>query len=107
MKVLLPELAAEPTSPEQVQYTPERLQALADTALAHEEKGFGSDKEAYAHTQEAVKLYPDSPVTHYYRGEVLLGPVHSAEAKAEYQKAVELGDDATVAAAKKRIEQFR
>jgi len=107
LKVLLPELAAEPTSPEQVQYTPERLQALANTALAHEEAGFGSEKEAYAHTQEAVKLYPDSAVTHYYRGEVISGPVHSAEAKAEYQKALDLGDDATVAAAKERMSVLR
>ena len=107
LKVLLPELAAEPASPEQVAYTPERLQALADTALAHEEQGPDNIKAAQAHTQEAVKLYPDSAVTHYYRGESLLEPIHSAEAKAEYQKAVELGDDRTVAAAKERLTPSR
>jgi len=107
LKVLLPEVTAAPNLPTQVQYTPEHLQALADTALAHEEAGFGSEKEAYAHTQEAVKLYPDSAVTHYYRGEVISGPVHSAEAKTEYQKALDLGDDATVAAAKERMSVLR
>ncbi len=101
LKVLLPELALEPTSPEQVPYTPERLQALADTALAYEEKGFGISKEAIAHMQEAVTLYPDSAVTHYYLGEAF--PSRSTEQKVAYQKAAELGDEATVAAAKERL----
>jgi tetratricopeptide (TPR) repeat protein len=105
LKVLLPELAVEPTSPAQVQYTPERLQALADTVLSHEERGFGSDKEAMAHMQEAVKLYPDSAVTYYYLGEAF--PSRTPEQKAAYQKAVELGDEATVAAAKERLAVFR
>jgi len=101
VKVLLPELAAAPTSPEQVQYTPERLQALADSLLAYEQQGFWSDKEVLAHAQEAAKLYPDSGVTHYYLGEVL--PPSNPGQKAAYKKAVEMGDDATVAAAKERL----
>jgi tetratricopeptide (TPR) repeat protein len=105
LKVLLPELAAEPTSPEQVPYTPERLQALADTALAHGEMGFGSLKEATAHMKEAVKLYPDSAVAHYYLGEVL--PSRTPEQKAAYQKAAELGDERTAAAAKERLAVLR
>jgi tetratricopeptide (TPR) repeat protein len=88
-----------------VQYTPEHLQALADTALAHEEKGFGLNKEAIAHMNEAVKLYPDSAVTHYYLGEAF--PSRTPEQKAAYQKAAELGDDRTVAAAKERLIPFR
>ncbi len=107
VKVLLPEIIVGEASAEQIPYTLERLQALADTALAHEESAFGSLKEAQAHMQEAVSLYPDSAVTHYYRGEALLGPVHSAESKAEYQKAVELGDDKTAAAAKERMSVLR
>ena len=106
LKVLLPELSAEPTSPEQVQYKPEHLQALADTALAYEETSFGSDKEAIAHMQEAVKLYPDSPVTHYYQGHVLLR-ANDPGAKAAFQKAIEIGDDKTVAAAKEGIAMCR
>ena len=103
LKVLLPELVAERTLPAQVRYTPERLQALAKTAMAHEESGHGYTKEALAHIREAVKLYPDSPVTNYYLGEELLG-TDDRGAKAAYQKAAELGDDHTLAAAKERIE---
>ena len=107
LKVLLPELSAEPTSPEQVPYTPECLQALADTALAHEEMGFGSDKAAMAHMKEAVTLYPESPVTQYYQGEVLLR-ANELGAKAAFEKAAQLSaDPATVAAAKERATQSR
>jgi len=106
LKVLLPELVAVRTLPAQVRYTPERLQALAETALAHEEMGFGSDKEALAHLREAVKLYPDSPVTNYYLGEGLLG-TDDPGAKAAYQKAAQLGDDQTIAAANERIKTCR
>lgn len=106
LKAVLPELVTERTLPAQVRYTPERLQALAETALAHEEMAFGSDKEALAHLRDAVKLYPDSPVTNYYLGEALLTK-DSAGAKAAYQKAAQLGDDQTAAAAKERIETSR
>jgi tetratricopeptide (TPR) repeat protein len=102
LKVLLPELVEERLLPEQVRYTPERLQALADTALAHEELGFGSDKEALAHMQEAVKLFPESPVTHFYLGEALSRKDPRA-AKAAYRKAAELGDAGTRAAANDRL----
>ena len=105
LKVLLPEVAMEPTSPEQVPYTPEHLQALADTVLSHEEMGFGSLKEAMAHVKEAVKLCPDSAVTHYYLGEAF--PTRTPEQKAAYQKAAELGDERTAAAAKERLKVFR
>ena len=105
LKVLLPEIVAGDLLPGQVQYTPEHLQALADTALANQQQGFSSDKEALAHAEEAVNLYPDSAVTHYYLGEAL--PAGDPKQKAEYQKAVELGDDSTVAAAKERIAVLR
>lgn len=105
VKVLLPELSAEPTAPEQVAYTPQRLQALADTALAYGERGPDSEKKAIAHMKEAVKLYPDSAVTHYYLGEAF--PSRTPEQKAAYQKAAELGDEQTVAAAKERLVVLR
>jgi len=101
LKVLFPEIVSGDALPEQVQYTPEHLQALADSLLAYKQQGFWSDKEVLAHAQEAAKLYPDSAVTHYYLGEVL--PPSNPEQKAAYKKAVELGDDATVAAAKERL----
>ena len=102
LKVLLPELVEERILAEQVRYTPERLQALADTAIAHEELGFGSNKEAVAHMKEAVKLFPDSPVTHYYLGDALRVK-DPAGAKVAYQKAVALGDDQTQAAVKENL----
>ncbi len=98
LKVLFPEIVSGDALPEQVQYTPERLQALADSLLAYEQQGFWSDKEVLTHAQKAAKLYPDSGVTHYYLGEVL--PPSNPQQKAAYQKAAELGDDRTVAAAK-------
>ncbi len=103
--VLLPELTPEPTLPDQVRYTPERLQALAEVAIAHQESGFGSSKDAIAHMQEAVRLYPNSPVTNYYLGEVQLRAGSSAVAKAAYQKAAQMGDAQVTAAAKVRLAQ--
>ena len=106
LKVILPEVVMERTSPAQVQYTPEHLQALADTAIAYKEVGFTPDQEILGRMQEAVKLYPDSPVTHYYRGEIISAK-DTAGAKAEFQKAAELGDEATAAAAKERLKVLR
>jgi len=106
LKALLPELVAERTLPTQERYTPERLQALAETAVAHEEMAFGSNKEALAHLREAAKFYPDSPVTNYYLGEGLLR-TNDPGAKAAYQKAAQLGDDQTIAAANERIKTCR
>ena len=113
VKASLPELAMEPTRSSQVQYTPERLQALADTALAHRENDYKMER---AYIQEAVKLYPDSAVIQYYLGEALADSYyhtleHPAQDKvamtAAYKKAVDLGDDQTVAAAKERLKMFR
>ena len=56
------ELTADLEDAHQVRYTPQRLTALADTALSYAETSFGSNKEALVHMQEAVKLYPSSPV---------------------------------------------
>lgn len=106
LKALLPELVTGEPLPGQVKFTPEALQAFADTALAHEEMAFGSDKEATAHMQEAVKLFPNSAATQYYLGEALLGK-NDAGAKAAYRKAAELGDDKIVAATKERLTMIR
>jgi tetratricopeptide (TPR) repeat protein len=99
LKVLLPEIVVERVSPDQVRYTPEHLQALAETALAHQNH---DAKEERAQMDAAVKLYPDSPVTHYYQGEVLFR-ANDPDAKAAYQKATELGDDKVSEAAKERL----
>ena len=105
LAVLLPELTREPILPDQVRYTQERLHALAEVAIAHEKTKFGSNKEAIAHMQEAVRLYPNSPVTNYYLGEVQLKAGASIEAKVAYQKAARMGDAQVAAAAKVRLAQ--
>ena len=105
LKVLLPEVVEERTLPDQVRYTPERLQALAETAIANEELGFGLNKEALTHMQEAVKLFPDSPVTHYYLGDALRIK-DPAAAKAAYEKAAQLGDGQTQAAVKTVLKEM-
>lgn len=105
LKALLPELTFGLARPNQVQFTPQHLQALAETALAHEELGFGSNEDAQAHVKEAVKLYPESSITNYYLGEVLLTR-DRAGARVAYAKAAQLGDETTRAAAKERITQL-
>ena len=105
LKVLFPEVVMGDALPGQVQYTPERLQALADTVLAHEEMGLEHGPEAVDHAREAVTLYPESAVTHYYLGDVIL--LRTPEQKAAYKKAAELGDDRTAAAAKERLAVLR
>ena len=115
VNVLLPELTADLEDAHQVRYTPQRLTALADTALSYAETSFGSNKEALVHMQEAVKLYPSSPVVQYYLGEALAGSYyhtsqHPAQDKVDmtvaYKKAITLGDDQTIAAAKERLSMY-
>ena len=123
LPVMFPEVAVAPASPDQVQYTPECLQALINTLLADSELGDGGDKEAIARMKEAAKIYPDSAVVQYYLGlalsysyyVVLDSPIKDKTALwagyeddkkamvAAYKKAAELGDDKTAAAAKEKI----
>ncbi len=88
LKVLLPEFD---NSSNAIPYTPQRLQAMARVAIAIEAGAFGS-KDALPQVQEAVRLYPDSPITYFYLGEQLKLR-QKKEAKAAYQKAATLGDD--------------
>lgn len=123
LKVLFPEVVMGDARPDQVPYTPEHLQALADILLAYQQEGFWSYKEIKAHAQEAARLYPDSAPVQYYLGKALSGSYYAvldspakdkAAARAAYeedkkgeaaayQKAAELGDEATVVEAKKRL----
>ena len=126
LQVLFPEVVMGDALPKQVPYTPEHLQALADAVLAHEEMGSGNSKEALAHNREAVKLYPDSAPVQYYLGEALSDSYYTVldspikdkataqgtyeeekRREAAYQKAAELGDEATAAAAKERLKVLR
>lgn len=101
LKVMLPTFGSGGDIP----YTPQRLQALAHIAIAIETFSFG-DKEALAHLREAVQLYPDAPVAHFYLGEQL-HRMQNKEAKSAYAKAAALGDDQVVAAAQEALKNVR
>ncbi len=101
LKVLLPELD---DSPNAVPYTPSRLQAVAHIAIAVEEGNFGS-KDALTQAQEAVRLYPDSPVSYFYLGEQLKLR-QKPGAKEAYVKAAALGDEKVGAAVLKELKAY-
>ncbi len=100
LKVMLPTFGSGGDIP----YTPQRLQALAHIAIAIETFSFG-DKEALAHLREAARLYPDSPVAHFYLGEQL-HRMQNREAKSAYAKAAALGDDRVGAAAQEALKGY-
>ncbi len=97
VRVLLPEFGM---APGDIAETPERLQAMAYVALSLEHGEIGNPL-GIEETQNAVRLYPDSPVANYYLGEQLLGR-HRHEAKVAYMKAAQLGDPQVKAEAHKR-----
>jgi tetratricopeptide (TPR) repeat protein len=70
--------------------------ALFVDTFGHE--GYG-DLEPLKHLQQALALAPDSAAANYYMGKYLYGKSDPG-AKAYLQKAVDLGDDRTAAAAK-------
>ena len=62
-RLMLPEFG---TETDQLIYTPQRLQALADVGWAIDHVDF--DREgAKSRMEQAVKLFPDSPVPYFYR----------------------------------------
>ena len=101
LKVLLPTFDAEPDA---AVYTPPRLQAMAHVAISIEEGDFGS-KDALTQAQEAVRLYPDSPVPYFYLGEQLKLR-QKPGAKEAYAKAAALGDDKVGAAAGEELKAY-
>ena len=101
LKVLLAEFG---TDPDAVAYTPARLQAMAHIALSIEAGAFGS-KDALPQAQQAVRLYPDSPIPYFYLGEQLK-LMQKKEAKAAYQKAAALGDDHIGAAVQEELKIY-
>lgn len=94
LKILLPEFDNRPNA---IPYTPQRLQAMVRVAISIEAGAFGG-KDALPQVQEAVRLYPDSPITYFYLGEQL-HLMQKKEAKAAYAKAAALGDEEIGAAA--------
>ena len=101
LKVLLPEFGVDPNA---AVYTPQRLQAMARVAISIEEGDFGS-KDALPQVKEAVRLYPDSPISYFYLGEQLK-LMQKKGAKEAYAKAAALGDDKIVAAAQEELKVY-
>ena len=101
LKVLLPKFDGSPSA---IPYTPQRLQAMARVAISIEEGAFGS-KDALPQVQEAVRLYPDSPITYFYLGKQL-DLMQKKGAKEAYQKAAALGDDKIMAAAQEELKVY-
>jgi tetratricopeptide (TPR) repeat protein len=98
LKVLLPQFG---DGPGQEPYSPQEFEAMAHLAFfvdAFGYEGYG-DPEPLTHLQKALALAPDSAVANYYMGKYLCGK-NDPGAKAYLQKAVDLGDDQTAAAAK-------
>lgn len=102
LKVLLPEFES---GSDPLAYTPHRLQAMAHVAISIEAGGSGA-KETIPQVQEAVRLYPDSPITNFYLGKQL-DRMQKKGAEAAYAKAAALGDAQVVAAAQKALEDRR
>lgn len=101
LKVLLPEFDG---SPDALPYTSQHLQAMAHAAICIEQENFGGDADLWQ-AQEAVRLYPDSPVTNFYLGEELISGQKKG-AKEAYTKAATLGDDTVIAAAQERLKNL-
>ncbi len=76
----------------QIAYTPQRLQALADVGWAIDHVDF--DREgAKARLEQAVKLFPDSPLPYFYRARHILRTSRDRKAaSADFDKAAHLGD---------------
>ena len=101
LKVLLPKFDG---SPDALPYTSQHLQAMAHTAICIEQENFGGDADLWQ-AKEAVRLYPDSPITNFYLGEQLIRG-QGKGAKEAYTKAATLGDDKVIAAAQERLKDL-
>ncbi len=104
-KVMLPYLGS---APGQEAYTPQKLQANAHLAIfvdMFEFEGYGSP-EPLVHLQQALNLAPNSAAAHYYLGHYLYGK-NDHGAKAELEKAVQLGNNETAAASREILSLVR
>ncbi len=88
LKMMLPDFG---NATGQIAYTPQRLQALANIGWADDHITF--DREAAkARLQEAVVLFPDSPIPYFYRGRYeATYSRNPGAAEADFAKATRLG----------------
>jgi len=104
-KVMLPYLG---NAPGQEAYTSQKLQANAHLAIfidMFEFEGYGSP-EPLTQLQQAIGLAPDSAAAHYYLGHYLYGK-NDPGAKAELERAIQLGDNETATASKEVLQFVR
>ena len=102
--LLLPDFGP---GPDQVPFTPARLQALAQVGWAEDHSDFdiaGAKKRL----QEAIALYPDSPVPYFFRGRYEMRQYGDfAAADADFDQAQQLGNPAVDEAVQKERDVFR
>ena len=95
LEVLLPELG---DGPGQVGDTPQDIEAMVRLAIGVASPGYD-----LAQLRQAVALAPDSAVAQFYLGKCLYGP-DNVGAKTALQKAIQLGDAQTQAAAQSYLQ---
>jgi tetratricopeptide (TPR) repeat protein len=102
LKLMLPDFG---DGPGQIPFTPNHLQALAQVGWAADHSDFDW-KAGGARLQNAVALFPDSPVPYFYRARYEARHIHDYKAvKADFDKAAQLGG-ADAAGAVQQEEHF-
>ncbi len=97
--VMLPALGF---APDQLPYTPKRLQALAHVGIAVKTQDSQNER---THLDEAIRLQPDMAAAYFYRGrQALRGqPGHFREAREAFRTALLYGDAGTKAEVEKAM----
>jgi len=93
LKLMLPDFG---DGPGQIGFTPTRLQALAQVGWAEDHSDF-DEAGARARLQQAVSLFPDSPLPYFYRAMYEARSLNDFKgASADFDKAAQVGDPAAV-----------
>ncbi len=104
MRMRLPDFG---DGPGQIAFTPQRLQTLAQVGWAEDHSDFDVAG-AGARLQQAVTLFPDSPVPYFYRARYEARHQRDFKAvKADFDKAAQLGDGVSTDAVEQARHFFR
>jgi len=104
LPVLLPTFG---DGPNQLPYTPARLQALAYVGLGVPSSHNVDDKERVSHLDEAIRLQPDLGLAYFYKGKALVSrPGHDRETRDALRAAALYGDAGTKAAVDKMMKDY-
>ena len=103
-RLMLPDFG---DGPGQVAFTPQRLQALAQVGWAEDHSDFDVAG-AGARLQQAVSLFPDSPVPYFYRARYEARHLHDFKAvAADLDRAEQRGDTVATDAVQQERHFFR